>query len=92
MSRGRIISMTVSADDGYFVGIVDTGRVRVGQRGGACYEFPLIHPNAREAMALTDDSVRSFHKSLRVVAVPVQHGWQQIRQRRLLPAAVPRTR
>lgn len=61
MSRGRIISMTVSTDHGYFVALVDTGRVRVGQQGGTCYEFPIIHPKAREAMALTDSTVQAFH-------------------------------
>lgn len=63
MSRGRIISMTVSTEDGYFVAMVDTGRVRVGQQGGTCYEFPIIHPKAREAMALTGDTVRAFHSA-----------------------------
>jgi hypothetical protein len=63
VSRGRIISMTVSTGDGYFVAMVDTGRVRVGQRGGACYEFPIVHPKAREAMALTESTVRAFHSA-----------------------------
>lgn len=79
MSRGRIISMTVSTDDGYFVALVDTGRVRVGQQGGSCYEFPIIHPKAREAMALTESTVRAFHSACE--SLPVQYN--------LAPSAEP---
>lgn len=72
MSRGRIISMTVSTDDGYFVALVDTGRVRVGQQGGTCYEFPIVHPKAREAMALSESTVRAFHSACE--SLPVNMG------------------
>lgn len=71
MSRGRIISMTVSTNDGYFVALVDTGRVRVGQLDGACYEFPIIHPKAREAMALTESTVGAFHRACE--SLPAQY-------------------
>lgn len=72
MSRGRIISMTVSTEDGYFVAIVDTGRVRVGKQGGTCYEFPIVHPKAREAMALNEGTVRAFHSACK--SLPFQYG------------------
>lgn len=75
MSGGRILSMTVSTVDGYFVAMVDTGRVRVGQQGGTCYESPIIHPTAREAMSLTEDTVRAFHSAC--AALPSQCGMEQ---------------
>lgn len=75
MSRGRILSMTVSTSDGYFVGMVDTGRVRVGQLGGTSYEFPIIHPKAREAMALTEETVRAFHSAC--ASLPFEYSMTQ---------------
>lgn len=75
MSRGRVLSMTISTVDGYFVALVDTGRVRVGQQGGTCYEFPIIHPKAREAMTLTEDTVRAFHSACS--ALPFQYYLEQ---------------
>lgn len=75
MTRGRILSMTVSTIDGYFVAMADTGRVRVGQQGGTCYEFPIIHPKARAAMTLTEDTVRAFHSAC--ASLPFQYHMEQ---------------
>lgn len=80
MSRGRIISMTVSTPDGYFVAMVDTGHVRVGQQGGTCYQFPIINPKAREAMALTEGTVRAFHSACE--SLPFQYSMTQCARER----------